>query len=359
MAIAIVGGGLFGCTTAIHLANAGFKVDLYERRARIMSGASMVNQLRFHEGYHYPRSNKTVAECQDAKRSFTQVYGAAVINEGQQYYAIPEVGSRTDPDTYERFMHRQGLEFTQVTDTTFLRGMAATYAVREARISSVVLQGIIEEKLGAAGVNVRLKSNLYDRRSYKHIVICAYAGMNEAVKTLGCLPATYQYEVVEKPIIKLPGFLRNTGVVVIDGEFFSVDPYGFSPFHVMGHVREAIWTRNTGEKPYVEPFMRSLFGRVVQKPKHTKFPMMQWAAKDYMPAMQKAQHISSMYTIRAVLPNVDDTDERPTLVQQLDDQVIRVFSGKLTHCVDAAGQVLGLVHPSSRNSKDHRAESVD
>lgn len=54
----------------------------------------------------------------------------------------------------------------------------------------------------------------------------------------------------------------------------------------------------------------------------------------------------SMFAVRAVLPDVDGTDERPTLIER-QGNVIHVLSGKICTAVSAARQVtemaLGLV----------------
>ena len=55
------------------------------------------------------------------------------------------------------------------------------------------------------------------------------------------------------------------------------------------------------------------------------------------------EHIGSMYTIRTVLPNVEKTDERPTLVNKIQNNVITVFSGKIGNCIEAANQVDALI----------------
>ena len=61
--IAIVGAGLFGCTIALILSKK-HEIDLYETKSDILNEASMCNQFRFHLGFHYPRSTKTVNEIQ-------------------------------------------------------------------------------------------------------------------------------------------------------------------------------------------------------------------------------------------------------------------------------------------------------
>ena len=49
-----------------------------------------------------------------------------------------------------------------------------------------------------------------------------------------------------------------------------------------------------------------------------------------------------MFTIRVVPPYVEDTDERPTIVKTVNDQIITVFSGKIATCIDAANKINNL-----------------
>jgi hypothetical protein len=58
-----------------------------------------------------------------------------------------------------------------------------------------------------------------------------------------------------------------------------------------------------------------------------------------------------MYTVRAVLPNRDHDDARPTLVQALDRQVTRIFSGKLGCAVVAAEKVVSMLRVENREAK--------
>ena len=50
-----------------------------------------------------------------------------------------------------------------------------------------------------------------------------------------------------------------------------------------------------------------------------------------------------MYTIRTVLPNKDNTDERPTIVTQHENNFV-LFSGKVGNCVDAADKIKKLIN---------------
>ena len=50
-----------------------------------------------------------------------------------------------------------------------------------------------------------------------------------------------------------------------------------------------------------------------------------------------------MFTMRVVPPYVEETDERPTVVRTINEQMITVFSGKITTCVDAANDINKLI----------------
>ena len=51
-----------------------------------------------------------------------------------------------------------------------------------------------------------------------------------------------------------------------------------------------------------------------------------------------------MYTTRVVFPYRDHDDARPTVVENIDDKFITVFSGKIPTCINAAEEVLKIVN---------------
>ena len=46
------------------------------------------NQMRFHQGYHYPRSIKTLNEVKKFNKSFLKFYGKDILGKTNNYYAI-------------------------------------------------------------------------------------------------------------------------------------------------------------------------------------------------------------------------------------------------------------------------------
>ena len=159
----------------------------------------------------------------------------------------------------------------------------------------------------------------------------------------------YQFELCEKMVLRLPEKFKNKSIVVLDGPFFCIDPYSDTGFHVMGNVVHAIHVTNVGHFPHIPEEFRPLMNRgIVKNPSVTNVEKLLESASYFMPEIRKAEHIGSMFTLRTVLPDVDHTDERPTLVTRVNDKIINVFSGKLGNCVEAAEEVLNLVKESAR-----------
>ena len=73
MKIAIIGAGFFGSTIALKLSEQ-HTVHLYEKENNILNGASKVNQFRFHMGFHYPRSQRTIKEIKSSYKLFLNFY---------------------------------------------------------------------------------------------------------------------------------------------------------------------------------------------------------------------------------------------------------------------------------------------
>ena len=87
MKIAIIGSGFYGSSLAITLSKK-YEVDLYEKESKIFNGASSCNQFRFHSGYHYPRSQKTVNEINRSKKDFINFYTNSVFENTINYYLV-------------------------------------------------------------------------------------------------------------------------------------------------------------------------------------------------------------------------------------------------------------------------------
>ena len=354
MRVAVIGGGLFGCTAAILASRAGHEVHLYESKSRIMGGATSACYYRLHRGYHYPRSPETGRESLEAEKSFRDEYGECVLDGGTQLYAIAK-HSRVNASKFRLFMRSMNLLFEEV-DSPLVQGCEAVFRVNEPRLSAMVLNSLVTRKLAESGVVVHLKTGFPPniREQFDKIIVATYASLNSVLYQLGLPASIYKFQVVEKPIVQLPETYRDTSIVVLDGDFCCLDPHEWSELHVLGHVSLTIHDENIGPYPRANEKLRGLIERGLTRDyiegirdvSRVRSVVESMAA--FIPGVVDARYFGSMFAFRAVLAGVEETDARPTLVKRLDDQVVKIFSGKLGTAVSAGRQALAMIHESER-----------
>ena len=181
---------------------------------------------------------------------------------------------------------------------------------------------LASEKLKSLSVKLKLgtEANLSTIEKYDYAIIATYTNNNDFLQDYPSLAVNYQYELCEKPIVKMSNQFAGKGVVIMDGPFMCFDPYGRTDFHVMGNVVHAIHDTHIGKSPNKEVTFKfkSLLNRgIVPNPSITKFPKFFETASSFFTGISDLEHIGSMYTYRVVLPNMEDTDERPTLVRKI------------------------------------------
>ena len=345
--VLVVGGGIFGTTASVALATSGFNVTLHEELDSVMKCASDINQYRLHRGYHYPRSKSTAQECLDGLKSFKRKYGDSVVNGNvNHFYAISSRDSMVSKEEYLKFLYEMGLEYN--INEPF-NGTDLTVEVGEELFDSEKLRVQVTQKMKGAGVNVVLNKHTTedDFNDYDYIVIATYAKINELLDE----PIQYQYEVVEKPVVRLPEQYKNKSVVVMDGPFMCLDPYK-DGYHVLGHVEHAIHSTNVGDYPMVlnKHIVGYLNNGVIHNPKVTKINKFIEAGMEFFEDFDKLEHIGSMFTIRTVLAHRDHDDARPTIVTQVAHNVYTIFSGKIGTCVEAANELVRRLQPKYREA---------
>jgi len=351
MRVAVVGAGIFGITIAVKLARSEVRVDLFEKENDILKSASGINQFRLHRGYHYPRSPDTVRECLESESSFRGEYGLAVIDSGRHYYCIARDDSLISGIEYENFCRSHNLYFKR-NKSHFINQypLDLCLEVNEGRIDPFRLKNLCISKIKLYGINVRLNTRADSRnlRGYDFVVLATYSSVNELAGEMSGTARKLQFEVCEKPVVRLPEVFGETSIVVMDGPFMCIDPMGCSNNYLLGNVKWAIHQANVGYIPEIGSEFTPLLNRdIVKNPPVTNFDKFIASGCEFIPILHQAVHLGSMYTVRAVLPGIDSTDGRPTIVSKLNNQVISVFSGKIGTCVSAAQQVLDIIKPRS------------
>jgi hypothetical protein len=344
--IAVIGAGIFGISAAIHLGK-NHDIDLYEKNKDILQAASGINQYRAHRGYHYPRSRKTVLSCLKGEKSFRQEYPEAMIDDVDHFYCIAKKHSFINSKKFLDFCKKFDLEFEKIKiDTVDKKTVELCIKGKEALIDPIELKKMCFEKLKENNINLLLNTKatkqIFDQ--YDHVVICTYAMTNELLDDFPEFQQDYQYELCEKIVVKLPKSFENKSIVIMDGPFMCLDPYGRSGNFLLGNVTHAIHTTNIGKYPIIEPQYENLLNNgVIKNPPMTRFKEFIDSGKHFFPELKKAKYIGSMFTIRTVLPFKDKTDERPTLVKKVSDKIFTVYSGKFISSVEAAKDLQKLI----------------
>lgn len=329
-------------TAALELDGAGHTVDLFEARGTLMTGASWGNQWRLHRGYHYPRSEATARSCRDAAAQFRDRFPAAVLDDATHHYCIASEDTKTTGAEYLEFCDRLGLEYDRrLPEVVDGSRIDVSVRVPEARIDPHALRERCRRDLAASDVAVHLDSRVTDLAALEHeyVVVAAYAATNELLADHESLLERYKFELCEKPVARLPPSFEGVSAVVMDGPFMCVDPYGGTGRHLLGNVVHAVHERTEGRRHDFEGYEHLLGGGLVESPEPTRFERFREHGSAFFPGLAEAEHVGSLFAVRTVLAGVEDTDERPTVVER-EGRVFKLFAGKLAACVPAAREVV-------------------
>lgn len=351
MKIAVVGAGLFGCIAALKLDQFGHSVTLFESAPEIMLGASGVNQYRLHSGYHYPRSIETARQSYLALRSFKKEYGDCLAFSWIDHYYGIAAGSKISTHDYLKFLHELELPYKIIDSKESgpfadISKFQSIFKVQEDTIDIKKLKDKISDQLNRSGIILKLGETFTPGRvqEYEIVINAAYANSNYL------LPpdqrVDYQFEVCEKPIVKLNKTFENKSIVVIDGNFGCIDPFTPMNNHVLGHVRHAIHSTSVGHFPVVPDHLKSLlFNTCFATNEHSNIGLIAGHLHQFFPSFVDGfQYVGSMFTIRTVLPGREFDDARPSYITKHSDNLYSIFSGKLGTAVDIADELVNIIH---------------
>jgi hypothetical protein len=331
MRVAVVGGGLFGCTAAVALARAGHAVTLIERHTEILHGATRANCGRLHRGYHYPRSEATARATMVAADQFAAAFPSAVYGGARHHYLIAS-GGLTSGEQYLAFLGRLGLPYQIVSPPLAHRGAVdAVIRAPELLVHPGRLRSALREQLRNARVQLQFGTGGGpDMAGYDLTVLATYGA--HTTRSL-------QWEVTEVALVRLGQQYAGHSYVVLDGPYCCLDPLPGTDMHLLYDVEHSVHHRNVGLAPEVPEHLVPLLDRGRLYTNHTRVAAMEQTARGFLAGIGMPEYCGSLFTVRAVLPNVDGTDERPTLVER-DGDTISILSGKLDTALVAAGHVV-------------------
>ena len=262
MKTAVIGGGVFGATTAIRLAEAGHAVTIYERLPALLLATSR-NGNRLHMGYHYPRDEPTVRQCQKGYERFKREFSEAILGEVANRYFIASRESLVSADDFLAFCDRMELPYRIIEPDDYadrVANVAVGIATSEVVFDPAILTQLMLGRLVGLGVSIRVGAEVAgiepaapdgfaitvadgEREIVDAIVNCGYANANRIAAMLGLASPTRQYEYLAVPVIELDQARRQDSITILDGPFFSLLPFGNDGGHLLNHVDRSVVAR--------------------------------------------------------------------------------------------------------------------
>jgi glycine/D-amino acid oxidase-like deaminating enzyme len=365
---AVIGGGFFGCAVTLHLRKRGFdQIALIERESELLTRASYRNQARVHNGYHYPRSYVTAYRSRINLPRFCRDYGFAVKTDFVMLYAIASRRSKVIPRQFEHFMRAISANFEAAGSGYYSlfdsSRVAAVYVVEEYAFDARRLREHFHKELEAAGADVilstecvhvgpcnadRLKIELKSAGKASCIEAetvfnCTYSGLNHTVAD-GSSMTPLKHEVAEIALVDVPSEMRELGVTVMDGPFFSCMPFPAEDCHSLTHVRYTPHGVSIDTDGTRHP-MRFALGS--QPNSRAKF-MIADAAR-LMPCLRSTRWRRSLFETKTVLLRNETDDGRPVLLRReaTHSRLFSVLGAKIDNVYDVLERLDSVLEQSS------------
>lgn len=327
--IIIIGGGFYGCCIALYLHTFYPNILLIEREPELLTRASLVNQARIHNGYHYPRSYLTALRSHINFPRFVVDFQNCVDHSFEMLYAIAKTNSKVSAYQFRKTFSSIGAPVKEASPAQKKlfnpRLIEEVFCVEEYAFDAVKLRTQLRDKLTEAQIPVwcdtqveRISSDptgnltveLSDgmKLGAAKVLNCAYAGMNRILHNSGLAELPTKYELAEVALVEVPPELQHLGITLMDGSFFSVMPFPSRQLHSLTHVRytpHQAWASNTQTD--------SDLTLKAPAPNHSNALYMMRDAMRYLPVLGAARHVDSLFEYKTILLQNEQDDGRPIL----------------------------------------------
>jgi glycine/D-amino acid oxidase-like deaminating enzyme len=355
----VIGGGFYGARLSLALRGAGERVLLLEREPMLLGRASLVNQARVHQGYHYPRSILTAVRSRQNYDRFREEYHEAMFESFDHYYAIAR-DSKTTAAQFLQFCRRVDAPVSpapegvrRLFDTARIEDV---FLVRECAFDAVKLRERMSMDLNRAGVEVLVRAEVQRvSREESRLRVdwvrdggpaqataaqaynCTYAAINTILAASGVSIIPLKRELTEMALVEPPPELRGIGVTVMDGPYFSMMPYpSRRGLCTLSHVRYTPHRAWFDAPDGVRSDARELRDRNA-----SRFPHMVRDAARFLPAIAGVRYAESLFEIKGIMPRSEQDDSRPILFRESVELpgLVNVLGAKIDSAYDVEAEL--------------------
>jgi hypothetical protein len=172
-----------------------------------------------------------------------------------------------------------------------------------------------------------------------------YASVNQIIHMLGYQPFKIKYELCEIILVEPNQALKEVGITVMDGPFFSIMPFGKTGLHSLTSVTFTPHKTSYDSLPvfacqahsdgYCSPMHLGNCNHCPAKPQ-SAWPYMRSLAKKYLKDDFDFEYVRSLFAIKPILMASEIDDSRPTVVKVFSESptFVSVLSGKINAVYD-------------------------
>ena len=360
----ILGAGIYGLYAAIKGAEKGESVLVLEADPAPFSRGTFVNQARVHMGYHYPRSLSTAVKSARYFKRFCNDFGDCINAEFDQVYATSAAYSWTNAAEFRRFCRAVGIRCDELPcDRYFKPGMCdGAFLTTEYTFDAMLMRDKMAARLaGYANAEVRYCTaaaaireagavwavTASDGAVYEapFLLNATYASVNQITDMLGYPPFKIKYELCEIILCTVSEPLKDVGVTVMDGPFFSIMPFGKTGVHSLTSVTFTPHATSYEPLPQFGCQRRSQgccspaqLGNCDGCPARPEsaWKYMSRLARKYLRDEYGFEYVRSHFSMKPILKASELDDSRPTLVRVMRESptFVSVLSGKINTVYD-------------------------
>lgn len=364
----IIGAGLYGMYAADFCAQRGQHVLVLEYDDAPFKRATYINQARVHMGYHYPRSLTTALKSAGYFRRFVEDFGFCIHDRFDQIYATSDKFSWTNAKQFMSFCTEAGIRCEEVAVSKYFKaGMCdGAFLTEEYTYDAMLLRDYYLDRLAENNhVNIQFGARI-DRiikqndsfliqmktgETYEALFVlnATYASVNQVIGQVEGIPPKLfpiKYELCEIILCRPSEALKDVGITVMDGPFFSIMPFGKTGFHSLTSVTFTPHVTSYEEKPvfgcqtggkvvYCSPGQLGNCNECPHKP-DTAWSYMSHLADKYLKSVYAYTYEQSLYSMKPILKSSEVDDSRPTAIAVLSKAptFISVLSGKINTVYD-------------------------